>query len=101
MATRKTAFSHYVAERKKKSAEFATAYEAAEAEIAQTDVLLQALDAERERLNMTKAELAKRAGMSAVSVRRLFTAEDTNPEVKTLMRLGQELGFVLDWKRAS
>ncbi|HEY3354564.1 MAG TPA: helix-turn-helix transcriptional regulator [Polyangia bacterium] len=92
---RKTAFDRYVAARTKKSPEFAAAHRQARAEIHQTDALMRQLDEARERAHMTKAELARRAGMPEETVRRLFTAEGVNPELSTINRLAAELGLTL------
>jgi len=102
MATqrRKTAFDRYVATRRKKSREFAEEYKRARAEIDQTDAIMRKLDEVRAREKMTKAELARRAGMPEETVRRLFTADGVNPELNTVSRLAAELGLTLTLKPA-
>lgn len=97
---RKTAFDRYVATRRKNSREFAEAHSKAKAEISRTDAIMRQLDEERSKVNMTKAELARRAGMPEETVRRLFTAEGVNPELSTVNRLAAELGFTLKLRRA-
>jgi DNA-binding phage protein len=97
---RKTAFDRYVVGRIKKSPAFAAEYRQAKAEIARTDAIVRTLDEARERARMTKAELARRAGMPEETVRRLFTAGGVNPELSTINRLAAELGLTLTLKRA-
>jgi DNA-binding phage protein len=101
MATkrRKTAFDRYVATRRKNSREFAGEYKRAKVEINQTDAIMRELDKERARVKMTKAELARRAGMPEETVRRLFTADGVNPELTTVNRLAAQLGFTLKLRR--
>ncbi len=102
MATqrRKTAFDRYVATRRKDSPEFAKEYKRARAEIHKTDAIMRKLDEVRARAHITKAELARRAGMPEETVRRLFTAEGVNPELNTVNRLAAELGLTLTLKPA-
>lgn len=83
---RKTAFDRYFATRMKDSA-FASEYEAARYEIDTVDALVRALDAAREKAGMTKAVLAKRAGMPPEVIRRLFTASAPNPTLDTVVKL--------------
>ncbi len=96
---RKTAFDRYVAKRMN-SSEFAREHRDAREEIDRIDAIMRQLDQKREQAHMTKAELARRAGMPEETVRRLFTAEGVNPELRTLDRLAAELGLVLTLKPA-
>lgn len=91
---RKTAFDRYVSERMK-SSEFAEAYREAKNEIDATDKLMRRLDNERETAHLTKAELARRTGIPAETVRKLLTAAGVNPTVSTINRLAAELGLSL------
>jgi DNA-binding phage protein len=72
--------------------EYRAAYERATREIAQTDTLIQALDALRTELGMSKAELARRVGRNASSVRRLFTAGHARPELPLIVAMADALG---------
>ncbi|MEI8254559.1 MAG: helix-turn-helix transcriptional regulator [Deltaproteobacteria bacterium] len=90
----KSAFDRYVNEQMK-SPSFAKAYAAARAEIKTTEQLLRALDAQREQLGLTKAQLARRAGMEPAALRRLFTSEDPNPTFSTITTLLAELDLRL------
>ena len=57
--------------------------------------LLQAIEAERERAGLTKAELARRAGTNPAALRRLLTAETSNPTLRTLLAVFDALGLEL------
>jgi DNA-binding phage protein len=75
-----------------KDPEFAAAYAEAKTEIDSVDALVRELDAERKRQGLSKAELARRSGLPAMSVRRLLTIDDPDPRVSTLMTLSRTLG---------
>ena len=47
--------------------------------------VLQLIDAERERVGLTKSELAERIGTSPAAVRRLLTSDTANPTLRTLL----------------
>ena len=49
--------------------------------------LLQLIDAERERIGLTKSALARKIGVSPATVRRLFTSPTSNPTLKTIVDL--------------
>lgn len=70
---------------------FASAYEAARQEIDAVDVLMRALDAARMEKGLTKAALARLAGMAPEVVRRLFTAEGSNPTLETVVKIASAL----------
>jgi DNA-binding phage protein len=91
----KTGFDRYFDDRMK-NREFAGEYVAARREIDTIDGLVQALDQAREQEGLTKAELAKRVGMKAEVVRRLFTAHDPNPTLDTVVKLVSALNCSLD-----
>lgn len=91
----KTGFDRYFSARMKER-EFATEYETARREIDTIDELVRALDEAREHEGLTKADLAKRVGMSAEVVRRLFTADDPNPTFDTVIRIASALNCSLD-----
>ena len=55
--------------------------------------LLQAIEAERERAGLTKAELARLAGTNPAAMRRLLTAETSNPTLRTLLAIFDALGL--------
>lgn len=71
--------------------EFRAAYERAARQIAQIDTVIQALDALRMDLGMSKAELARRVGRNASSVRRLFSSSGARPELSLIVSLADAL----------
>jgi ribosome-binding protein aMBF1 (putative translation factor) len=75
-------------------------YERTFREIVAVRSFLQAVDAERERAGLSKKELAARAGLSAVVVRRLLTAEESNPTFKTILHLCAALDLEIQLKPA-
>lgn len=86
----KTTFDKYLATQLR-DADFRRAYQSARLEIDSVDAFVRALDARREQAGITKADLAKRVGMSPAVVRRLFTASDPNPTLDTVVRLAVAL----------
>lgn len=71
--------------------EYREAYEAARKRIEQIDAVIRSFDARREELHLTKAELARRAGVKPEAIRRLFSAEKPNPTLTTLVALAGAL----------
>lgn len=88
---RKTGFDKYFDEQMKKPS-FARAHAAARAEIDAIDRIVRELDAARDRLGMSKADLARASGIRADLVRRLFSADAPNPTVDTLLRVMAAVG---------
>lgn len=86
MVKPRTGAERYLAHRLE-DPEYRSAYEDAQARIAQIDSVISALDARREELQLTKAELARRAGVKPEAIRRLFSAEHPNPTLSTLIAL--------------
>lgn len=80
--------------------EFRAEYERARREIAQIDAVMQALDTERARQAVTKAELARKIGKDPASVRRLFSS-DSNPGLKTVVSIADALDYELTVKPRS
>ena len=74
---------------------FAEGYDAARRRIDQIDRLVNALDQQRSALDMSKAELARRADLAPEAVRRLFSAEKPNPTIGTLTAVADALGLEL------
>lgn len=72
--------------------EYRAAYERAAREVAQTDAVIRELDSLRVDLGISKAELARRVDRNASSVRRLFTASQTRPELPLIIALADALG---------
>ena len=81
--------------------EYRLAYERARREIAQTDAVINELDSLRIDLGLSKAELARRVNRNASSIRRLFTAGRTRPELPLIAALADALGADLRVVRRS
>jgi DNA-binding phage protein len=94
MAEARTGAERYLASRLK-DAEYRAAYEQAKERIDQIDGLIRALDDRRTELNLTKADLARRAGVKPEAIRRLFSAEKPNPTLATLVALAGALDLEL------
>ena len=73
--------------------EFASAYADARAEIDGVDEVVRALDEARVAVGMSKAELARRIDAKPEVVRRLFTTDDPNPTMATVVKLATVLGL--------
>jgi transcriptional regulator with XRE-family HTH domain len=71
--------------------DFRESYDRASREIAQTDAVIRALDSLRAELGVSKAELARRVNRNASSVRRLFTADQTRPELPLIIAIADAL----------
>jgi transcriptional regulator with XRE-family HTH domain len=57
------------------------------------DDVVQSLDSRRVELGLTKAELARRADMPAAAVRRLFSQQQKNPTLSTLIAIADALNL--------
>ena len=86
----RTGAERYLA-RRLEDPEYLQAYEEARERIEQIDSVIRALDARREELHLTKAELARRAGAKPEAIRRPFSAEKPNPTLATLVALAGAL----------
>jgi transcriptional regulator with XRE-family HTH domain len=75
--------------------EYRDAYDRAAERIQQIDEVIRALDDRRVELDMSKAELARRAGVKPEAIRRLFSAQRPNPTLGTLVALAGALGLRL------
>lgn len=71
--------------------EYQEAYQRAARQTSQIDAVINALDALRVDLGVSKAELARRVGRNASSVRRLFTASGARPELSLVVALADAL----------
>lgn len=90
MATARTGAERYLA-RRLEDPEYRQVYEEARERIDQIDSVIRAFDARREELQLTKADLARRAGVKPEAIRRLFSAERPNPTLTTLVALAGAL----------
>ena len=86
----KTGFDTYLTAQLKQPG-FMRQYQRARREIDLVDALVRALvralDARREAAGISKVDLARRVGVKAESIRRLFTAAAPNPTLDTVLRL--------------
>lgn len=90
MPSARTGAERYFADRLR-DPEYREAYEEARDRIDQVDSVIRALDERREELQLTKAELARRAGVKPEAIRRLLSAERPNPTLSTLVALAGAL----------
>src|SRR6266545_3821226 len=94
MAEPRTGAERYLAGRLE-DPDYRAAYEQARERIDQIDAVIRTLDERRTELNLTKAELARRAGVKPEAIRRLFSAETPNPTLATLVALAEALDLEL------
>jgi transcriptional regulator with XRE-family HTH domain len=73
--------------------EYGEAYRAATRRITMFDDVVRSLDARRQELELTKAEVASRASMPAAAVRRLFSQQEKNPTLTTLAAIADALNL--------
>ncbi len=78
-------------EKQRADAEYERSYQDAAATVRAIDELVRSVDAQREALGLSKAELARRAGLPPEAVRRLFTMRSPNPTATTLVALTSAL----------
>ena len=90
MATARTSAERYLRARRA-DPEYERAHEAARQRIDQVDRIIRALDQRRCSLQLSKAELARRADLRPEVIRRLFSAESPNPTLSTLVALAGAL----------
>ena len=81
--------------RRMQDADYRAAYVAARQRIDHIDRVVAALDLRRQELELSKAELARRAEMPPEVVRRLFSADRPNPTLQTLVALAEALDLDL------
>lgn len=75
--------------------EFARAYAAESIRIATIDAVVNALNDALATEGMSKASLARAAGMKAAAVRRLLSSATVNPTISTVTELAAALGMRL------
>lgn len=91
--TRPTGAERYFEERAARSPEYRQALEAARARIAAVDSVVRALDERRRDLGLSKAELARQAGMRPEVVRRILGAGPANPTLATVISLASAMAM--------
>ena len=92
IVTPKTAAEKYLDQRRS-DPEYAEAYETASRRVAMFDDVVHSLDSRRVELGLTKAELARRADMPPAAVRRLFSQQQKNPTLSTLVAIADALNL--------
>ncbi len=90
--TPRTGAERYL-ERRLDDFEYRETYERARERIARFEQVIRALDERRVKLDLSKAELARRADMPPDAVRRLFASGPSNPTLRTLTAIAEALGL--------
>lgn len=91
----RTAAEDHLQQRRGSDPEYAAAYEMASRRVAMFDEVVSSLNARREELGITKAELARRADMPPAVVRRLFSQQHKNPTLTSLVAIADALDVAL------
>lgn len=87
-------------ERIVKTPELREQYERTKHTIASTRQVLMEIDDERQRAGLSKAELARRIGMTPSVIRRLFSSKSSNPTLGTVINMAGALGMEIELKPA-
>jgi DNA-binding phage protein len=90
---RPTGAERYFEARAAGSAEYRDALDAARSRISAVDGVVRALDERRKLLGLSKAELARQAGMRPEVVRRLLGAGPANPTLTTVISLASAMSL--------
>ena len=90
----RTSAERYLANRRE-NPDYDRAHIAARHRVDQIDSIIRALDQRRCNLNLSKAELARRADLRPEVIRRLFSAESPNPTLSTVVALAGALELEL------
>ncbi len=88
---KKTGFDKFFDEQMRDT-KFREGYEKIRSEIEVVDGLVRALDTVRVDLGLSKAELARRIAAEPAMIRRLFTADQANPTLATVVKIAEALG---------
>ena len=88
-----TGAERYFEARAAKSPEYREALEAARARIGAIDSVVRALDQRRRDLGLSKAELARQAGMRPEVVRRILGTGPANPTLSTVISLARAMSM--------
>src|SRR5580698_5593466 len=88
-----TGAERYFEKRAARSPEYRRALDTARARIAAVDGLVRALDERRRDLGLSKAELARQAGMRPEVVRRILGAGQANPTLSTVVSLASAMSL--------
>lgn len=90
---RPTGAERYFEARAAGSTEYREALDAARSRITAVDGVVRALDERRQVLGLSKAELARQAGMRPEVVRRLLGAGPANPTLTTIISLASAMSL--------
>ena len=93
MAQQKPSRFGQIRERRMESPAFRERYDRAHRVIALTQELLETIDRQRQAAGLSKAELARRAGIEPAAVRRLLGSGSSNPTLRTVLELLDALGI--------
>ena len=93
LMARRTGAERYFETRAASSPEYRAALEDARSRIAAVDGVVRALDERRQVLGLSKAELARQAGMRPEVVRRLLGAGRANPTLATVISLARVMSL--------
>ena len=88
----RTGAERYFAELRK-DPEYEAAYQTARRRIDQFDAIVRELDWRRSSLDLTEDEVARRADLLPEVVKGLFSAEDPDPTLSTLVAVADVLGM--------
>ena len=94
MPKARTGAERYLNERRADT-DYGLVHKAARRRIDQIDSIIRVLDQRRCHLDLSKAELARRANLRPEVIRRLFSAESPNPTLSTLVALAEALEMEL------
>ncbi|MDO8669821.1 MAG: helix-turn-helix transcriptional regulator [Dehalococcoidia bacterium] len=75
-------------------------YDRAKHAIVVTRQVLMEIDDERQRAGLSKAELARRTGITPSVIRRLFSSKSSNPTLGTVINMAGALGLEIELKPA-
>lgn len=90
----RTAAERYLSQRLQ-DADYADAYWSARDRVDRIDGLVRDIEARREELGLTKADLARRAGLRPEVIRRLLSTSEPNPTLSTLLSIARALDLEL------
>lgn len=76
-------------------------YDRAYREATRINQIIRQCEEERERAQLSKAELAELAGINYASLRRLLTSDGSNPTFRTMLNIFDALGLEFSLKRRS
>jgi DNA-binding phage protein len=90
---RPTGAERYFEARAARSPEYREALDTARAHVAAVDAVVRALDERRRDLGLSKAELARQAGMRPEVVRRILGTSAANPTLSTVISLARAMSM--------